>query len=280
MKKSLFITFCLIVSQTFSQNLNLYYSGKFQKDKITVAKVTNDTIDIKCFFESSETCACETFEVFQLTKNTNGDFITTLHDNEEEFIEVNVYEGKINSILIQSNWGGPCCNLISGIYLVKPAPVAGSTATPKLTTLNVAPKRFMDFWETFQSKMSITDSVIKLIDFPYAVNCNFLDVSNISLYEFKENGVDVFVNGNAFIKNTFSTMNHPKNKGLFFGKQSGLYINEYLSAGFTEKYGDLRNIYVISELAHYNEEGGYKAYFHESNGTFHFIGFEGMEQGD
>ena len=37
---------------------------------------------------------------------------------------------------------------------------------------------------------------------------------------------------------------------------------------------------IISELAFYENEIGYKAYFRESNGTFKFIGFEGNEQGD
>jgi hypothetical protein len=280
MKYTILLLFCLLAWKTFSQNFNLYEFGKFQKNKITGIKVTNDTIEIKCYLESSESCACESWERFYLTRNASGDFICHPYDDEDNFIQANVYDGKIKSILIKYNAFEPCCSLVSGIYLMKPAPAAGSKVTPKLTSLNAAPKRFLDFWETFQAKMNLTDSIIKHIDFPYAINCSFLDDSEISQNQFKENGVEIYVNGNAFISKTFQKSFYPNNKGLAIVKYVDGYMSELMRAFITNKYENLENIYVVSELPNFETESGYKAYFRESNGSFYFIGFEGMEQGD
>lgn len=280
MKSIILVSSLLFSFLLKAQNYYQFSSGKFQTEKVTVVKVSEDTISVKLYFYSSERCACEETETFKLAKNEVGDYAIHPYDDESKIIQANVYDGKVKSILIKSSWDGPCCNINSGIFIQKPTPPAGSTTVPKVTSLNAAPKRFLDFWTDFQSKMNNTDSIIPMISFPYIVDCNYLDVTKITLSDFKENGVEVFFNGNAFISHTFSTMNYPKNKGLYFGKFMDGYLSETVSSFITANYTNLDNVYVVSELINFEQIGGYKAYFIESNGTFKFIGFEGIEQGD
>jgi hypothetical protein len=279
MKYIYLITFCFYLNSVIGQNYFLYSEKKFQSEKITLVKITQDTVALKFYFKSSQQCACED-EIFYLTKNANGDFYSHPHEDENQFIQANIYAGKIKSILVKSSWEGPCCNLTSGIFIAKPAPPSGSTTTPKLQSLNFAPERFVNFWNSFQSKMKQTDSIIEMIDFPYVINCNFLDETQISKSQFQENGTEIYVNGNAFISNTFSASFYPNNKGLAIGKHTDGYMSEPIRSFIQQKFGDLENIYFISELPNFETETGYKAYFRESNGTFKFIGFEGIVQGD
>ena len=266
-----------IIAQT---NYYDYYGGKFHSEKITVVKVSADTVTLKFYFQSSQQCACEASELFKLTKNSYGDFFTHPYDNNEKFIQANVYDGKVKSIVVKSSSDDPCCNINSGVFVLKPAPPSGSKITPALKILNAAPIRFLNYWNAFQIKMAQTDSIIDLMEFPYAISCNYLDGTEVSFNEFKKYGTEIYGNGNAFIKNTFSSSNYPINKGLYLGKYVDGYMDESLNNFFTRKFGNLENIYIISELAFYENEIGYKAYFRESNGTFKFIGFEGNEQGD
>lgn len=280
MKSIILVSSLLFSFLLKAQNFFLYEGGKFQSSKISLVSITADTVTIKMFFPSSERCACEPSEIFKLSKNDKGDFFIHPNDDEEKFIQANVYDGKVQSICIKSDYM-MCCDLIGGIYLAKPTPPSGSTVTPKLQMLNAAPKRFLDYWTDFQSHLNTKDSIISFISFPYGIDCNYLyDVTSVTEQDFNENGIDVFVNGNAFISNTFSSMNYPKNKGLYFGLFMGGYMSENIKSFITNKYGDLENIYIVSELPNFEQGSGYKAYFRETNGSFKFIGFEGIEQGD
>ena len=266
-----------IVAQTNYYN---YYDGGFHPEKITVVKVSNDTVTLKFYFQSSERCQCEDSELFKLTKNSYGDFFSQPYNNEGEFIQANVYGGKVNSIVVKSSPEDPCCSLIAGIFLTKPTPPSGSTTTPALQSLIVVPERFLTYWNTFQQKMQVKDSIINKIDFPYAIDLSYLNTGEVSKSEFDLNGIQTFVNGNAFITNNFSELSNPKNKNLFIGKYDGGYMSEKLSSFFTNKFGNLEHIYVVANLCCYTESTAYKAYFREQNSAFKFIGFEGVEQGD
>lgn len=279
----LILFFCALCTQLFGQTFHLYENNKFGSRKITVVKFAPDTLEIKCNLNPSERCACAGFEIYKLTKNANGNYLS----QDNQVIEANIYDGKIKSFIVKGNRDYHCCEVWSGIYLVKPTPPSGSTTTPKLSSVNAAPKAFYDFWNAFQIKMNNTDSIKPFIHFPYAIKSNSLyDYTQISATEFQEYGVDIFVNGNAFIGTPFATFNYPKSKGLFispliaFENDAIPYINEDFIAFFKRQYGSLDQIYIVAELAHYFEEGGYKAYFRAYDGTFEFIGFEGMEQGD
>lgn len=275
----------ILFSHFFSQNFHLYQDNEFNSRKVSILKLSPDSLELKCFLDPSERCACESFEIYKLSKNQDGDYVGEVYGNST-FIKAHCYEGKIKSIIIKNNRYYHCCELMSGIYLIKPTPPSGSKTTPKLTMVNAVPKKFLDYWETFKSRMNNSDSILQYIDFPYAVKCNYLDVTQVSLNEFQEMGVDVFVNGNAFIGNAFFEGNYPKNKGLFFSRilyfEEGTipYLNDEFNSFFNHKFENLDEIYMVADLTHYFEEGGYKAYFRASNGSFQFIGFEGMEQGD
>jgi len=270
---STILVFVVFINSIIAQtNYYDYYGDKFHSEKITVVKVSADTVTLKFYFQSSQQCACESSELFKLTKNSYGDFFTHPYDNNEKFIQANVYDGKVKSIVVKSSSDDPCCNINSGIYVVKPAPPSGSKITPALKILNAAPIRFLNFWGNFKNKMIIKDSIIDLIDFPFAIYCNYFNPGEVSKNEFKEN------------EDGFSSFSHIysyfKNNKLYMGKYVDGYMSESLINFFTSKFGNLENIYIISELGFYENEEGYKAYFKESNGTFKLIGFEGLEYRD
>jgi hypothetical protein len=286
MKKINFLSFlfAIVFSNLYGQTFHLYENNQFETRKISVGKFKADTLEIKCFLEPiGQYCACESYEIYALTKNQFGNYCS-----QDGYIQAqaNLYDGKIKSILINSCAHSHCCDVFGGNYLVKPTPPSGSKNTPKLSTVNAAPKQFYDFWNTFKAKMNNTDSIKPLIHFPYGLNCNYLDVKQITLEDFSKYGTEVFGGGNAFIKNTFSDYAYPKNKGLFFGQMfcdegSYLsYISEELKNHFITQFGNLNGIYVVSELSDYYQASGYKAYFRAKDDSFEFIGFEGLEQGD
>lgn len=282
----LLLTLCGLWTTLVGQTFHQYENNKFGSRKITVLKLTPDTLEIKCNLNPSERCACEGFEIFKLSKNERGNYYSDLGSDGDRFIEANIYDGKIKSFVVNKGEYN-CCEVASGIYLVKPTPPAGSTTTPKLSTVNAAPKEFFNYWNNFQSKMNNTDSIKEHIHFPYGIKCNWLyDYTQISSSDFQEYGVDVFVNGNAFIGTPFATFNYPKNKGLFISPVITYdynilpYMNEDFVTFFKQQFGSLDDIYIVADLAHYFEEGSYKAYFRAKNDTFEFIGFEGSEQGD
>jgi len=279
MKHILAMLCFLILNIVYSQNYFQYSGSKFQSEKITLVKMTPDTIILKLYFYSSQSCACETSEKYYLTKNLMGDFFVNVNDSETDFIQANLMNGKVKSIEVSAGWTGPCCNLPTGVFLSKPVPPSGSTTTPKLQSIVAAPERFLNYWNSFQNKMKITDSIINEIEFPYIIDCSYLDQGEVIRTEFEKNGTEIYVNGNAFISGVFSNYNYPKNKNLYIGRYNDGYMSELLSTSFTNRFGNLKNIYVVSDLKYYEEGTGYKAYFRESNGTFKFIGFEGVEEG-
>lgn len=139
---------------------------------------------------------------------------------------------------------------------------------------------FNQFWLNFQKNINYKDSMLFRISFPYYYSCNYLDDGEISKEQFSKEGTKIFVNGNAFISNTFNRKNYPTIKSLSIRLYRDNYLNEYLKNQFLKKYGDLNEIYFISEIGNENEAIGYKAYFKKIKGTYFFIGFEGQEQGD
>jgi hypothetical protein len=224
MKKINFLSFLftLVFTNLYGQTFHLYENNNFVPGKISVVKFKADTLEIKCFLNPSEQCACGSYDIYELTKNQFGNYYAPLNYGDDEsqnkFIQANLYEGKIKSISIKYHKDYHCCEVSSGIYLVKPTPPSGSKTTPKLSTVNAAPKQFYDFWNAFKAKMNNKDSIKPLIHFPYGLNCNYLGEKQITLDDFSKYGTEVFGGGNAFIKNTFSDYAFPKNKGLFFGQ--------------------------------------------------------------
>ena len=293
MKKINFLSFlfALVFSNLYGQTFHLYENNKFQTRKISVGKFKADTLEIKCFLNPSERCVCESYEIYALTKNQFGNYCAQLNNGEDEsqnkFIQANLYDGKIKSITIKGNMVYDCCGVSSGIYLVKPTPPSGSKNTPKLSTVNAAPKQFYDFWNTFKAKMNNTDSIKPLIHFPYGLNCNHSDIKQITLDDFSKYSTEY---GNTFFENTFRDYafpTFPNNKGLFFGQLFDFdgvalpYLSEELKNHFITQFGNLNGIYVVSELSNYYQASHCKAYFRAKNDSFEFIGFEGfIEQGD
>jgi hypothetical protein len=124
------------------------------------------------------------------------------------------------------------------------------------------------------------DTMLVKISFPYSYSCNYLDDGEITKEQFSKDGTEIFINGNAFIRNTFSTEEYPTIKSLSIELYEGGYLNDYLKNQFLKKYKNLNEIWVIAEIGNEDSAIGYKAYFKKINETFLFIGFEGQEQGD
>ena len=268
----------LFIVITHAQSFYRIEGGKFFANKLTIGKITTDTIFFKAYHSSSERCACESTESYEAVKNEHGDYILELYDG---YIKVNVIAGKATSVNVYGPNDYECCSIITGDYIAKPAPPSGSKTPGKLTKVNAAPEDFNVFWNSFQSKMKEKDSIIPHISFPYAISCSYLDNRYVSLDEFKKQGSDVFVNGNAFIAGVFSPQIYPNMKGLHIGTyKPNRYIDANLSEKLTEFHGNLENIIVVSELGKDQQETGYKAYFRKFNGTYKFIGFEGFEVGE
>ena len=139
---------------------------------------------------------------------------------------------------------------------------------------------FEEFWLTFQKKMVSKTAILPHISFPYTYSCNYLSDGQVSREEFLEHGIEIFINGNAFISNCFSEINYPSIEDISIQILEDGYINEYLKTQFLEQYGNLNDIYYLSEIGNENDAIGYKAYFKRIEENFYFIGFEGQEQGD
>jgi len=135
---------------------------------------------------------------------------------------------------------------------------------------------FSLFWSTFQKNLKVKTYLLSNISFPYFYSCNYLDPGKITKKEFEEQGIEIFVNGNAFIS---YSLDLPLGS-LSIKTYTNLYMDEYLKNNFLKTYGNLSDVYVISEKGNENDPIGYKAYFKLINGEFKFIGFEGQEQGD
>jgi hypothetical protein len=296
MKKINFLSFlfALVFSNLYGQTFHLYEHYKFETRKISIVKLTPDTLEIKCFLNPSERCACESYDIYKLTKNQFGNYYAPLNYGEDEiqnrYIQANLYDGKIKSISIKGNLVYQCCEVSSGIYLVKPTPPSGSKTTPKLSTVNAAPKQFYDFWNAFKAKMNNKDSIKPLIHFPYFfANGNSLTGIQITLDDFSKMDYDTEF---RFIKNIFTDYAYPNNKGLFFSQifdfdgEVLTYLSQELKNHFTTQFGNLNGIYVVSELPSHNQvtyssdDVLQKAYFRAKDDSYEFIGFEYVEQGD
>jgi hypothetical protein len=261
-----------------AQTLYLTEGGKFFPNKITIGKITPDTVYLKVHHTSSERCACESAEAFEAVKNEQGEYVLDLYDG---YVKVNVSAGKATSVNVYGPIDYECCMVSTGDYIAKPAPPAGSKTPGKLTKVNAAPADFILFWKAFQSNMKNKDSITPHIYFPYAISCNYLENTLVTANEFSKHGTEIYVNGNAFIAGTFSPEFYPDLKGLYVGPYKP---NRYMDSGIAEKltgiHGNLENIIVVSELGKDQEQMGYKAYFKKINGTYKFIGFEGFEGGE
>jgi len=136
---------------------------------------------------------------------------------------------------------------------------------------------FSLFWSTFKKNLKVKTYLLSNISFPYFYSCNyFAEPGQITKKEFEEQGIQIFVNGNAFI--SYSLDQPPEY--LSIKTYSNQYMDEYLKNNFLKAYGNLSDVYVISEKGNENDPIGYKAYFKLINGAFKFIGFDGQEQGD
>ncbi len=261
-----------------SQTLYLTEGGKFFPNKITIGKITPDTVYLKVHHTSSERCACESAESFEAVKNEVGEYAVDLYDG---YVKVNVIAGKATSVNVYGPIDYECCMVSTGDYIAKPAPPAGSKTSGKLTKVNAAPEDFLTFWKSFQSKMKDKDSITPHIFFPYAISSNYLDNQLVNTNDFSKYGTDIYVNGNAFIANTFTAEFYPDLKGLYVGPHKpNRYMDTDLAEKLTEIHGNLDNIIVVSELGKDQEQVGYKAYFKKTNGSYKFMGFEGFSEGD
>jgi hypothetical protein len=229
-------------------------------------------------FASSDRCACEPTENAEVTKDETGIFRTDAFPMGR--MTLNVSNGKVTSINVFNDIDYECCTVLSGNYIPKPK-AASNGKIPPLTSINAANEDFISFWNSFQSKMDIKDSILPYISFPYAVSCSYLDATSVSKTDFDRNGPAVFVNGNAFISGVFSAQFYPNLKGLYVAPylKNG-YMDSNLSSVFESRFGNLDDIFVISEIGKQDEQIGTKAYFKKINAQFMFIGFESVETGE
>ena len=138
---------------------------------------------------------------------------------------------------------------------------------------------FNQFWVTFQKNLNVKTYLLSNINFPYFYSCNYMDPGFITKEQFQEQGVEIFMNGNAFISKNFSLKYSPpgsKSVKVYTNQ----YMDEYLKDSFQKAFGNLNGIYVISEKGNEKQQIGYKAYFKLIHGSYKFIGFEGQEEGD
>lgn len=246
-------------------------------NKIVVTKVSADTIYLKMSISSSERCACDPIEKAEITKDESGIFRTDAFPMG--ILTINMSKGKVTSINVSNDMDFECCSVMSGNYVVKPAADANGKIPP-LTRINAASEEFVNFWQTFQSKMNNKDSILPHIAFPYAVSCSYLDAVDVTKSQFEKDGPTLFVNGNAFISGTFSPEFYPKLKGLcIIPYIKNGYIDNTLQSNFESRFGDLNDIFIVSEFGNQDEQIGTKAYFKKINGKFQFIGFESVETG-
>ena len=128
------------------------FINKMGSEGWELVQIHNEPMDksplilVKLYFHSSQSCACESSEIYYLTKNLIGDFIVNINNSESDYIQANLLKGKVTSIIIKSQSYEPCCNIPSGIFLIKPTPPSGSSTTPKLQSLIVVPERFLIYW--------------------------------------------------------------------------------------------------------------------------------------
>lgn len=275
-KKILFLVIAAIsVRTSFAQTFYQVEGDHFSVAKVMVSSPSPNKLIVKFPLQSSRRCQCEEYETFDLIKNENGDFVNYISTDEgmEKYIIANVFDGKIKSVVVKNSQYG-CCEIIGGVYLIKPA-------TGKVESVIAAPKKFMSFWKNFQLTMDKKDSIMNKIDFPYVLNCNYLDAELITVYNVDFDGKPKSETSNEncpyFISCPLNAANFPNNNGLFFGLYNGGYMNEKLRESFIYKYGGLDKIYFISDFLHVEEPYGVKAYFKELNGEFKFIGFENIE---
>ena len=149
-----------------------------------------------------------------------------------------------------------------------------------MVMISTQAQTFQKFWLGFQKEMNNKEAMLNQIYFPYSYSCNYLGDGEISNEQFSKDGPEIFINSNAFIKNSFSKIIYPTIQSLSIEIYNNGYLNEYLKNQFLKKFSTLNDIYVISEKGNENDGIGYKAYFKKINTSFVFIGFEGQEQGD
>ena len=108
----------LFTQQSFAQRFHLYEDSKFYDQHIDVAKMTNESISVKLYFQSSEQCACESVMTVVLKKKPNGTYVGHPYGHKEEVITAKMLNGKVQSIRVKTETYG-CCNIYGGVYLSK-----------------------------------------------------------------------------------------------------------------------------------------------------------------
>lgn len=121
MKFVIFTFYLILALQSFGQNYYLQLEGKkaLSNVKVTVVKFTDEVIEVKLYFQSSERCACEpTFNV-KLTKRADGTYSGLVYRNPDKRIKAIVKSGKISSIVIENDAVENCCDIFEGVYFPK-----------------------------------------------------------------------------------------------------------------------------------------------------------------
>ena len=77
----------------------------------------------------------------------------------------------------------------------------------------------------------------------------FKSILKISNEQFSKDGPEIFINSNAFIKNSFSKIIYPTIQSLSIEIYNNGYLNEYLKDQFIKKFSNLNDIYVISDFS-------------------------------
>jgi hypothetical protein len=121
MKKNLLAIFLIVTLNTlYAQTYFQMENKKFTSNKLTVLSVSTDRISIQVYYSSSERCACEENEIFEIAKNDQDEFKYEIFENPENTIKINYAEDKVTSIEVINNEDFQCCSIISGKYFLKP----------------------------------------------------------------------------------------------------------------------------------------------------------------
>jgi hypothetical protein len=118
MKTLFLLAFTLFFGTSFSQNFYLKKDNKISKeDFVTVETITQKTVKVKVYFQSSERCACESEEVFILTKKASGYYSVKPYGHEGKLIKAKVENGKVSYIVIEYDFSDNCCGFWPGVYV-------------------------------------------------------------------------------------------------------------------------------------------------------------------
>ena len=121
MKKNLFTILSIVCFNTlYGQTYYKMENKKFTSNKISVLSILPDKISIRVYYTSSERCACEENEIFEISKNDKNEFKYEIYENQENIIKIYRANNKVNLIEVVNNEDYNCCSIITGKYYLKP----------------------------------------------------------------------------------------------------------------------------------------------------------------